>query len=69
MLRSLLEEYDIILARLEKVDWNTHEIIFNLLGIEDKDTLDKLAILSDEELKEVLEMDSAEEITASLKNN
>lgn len=35
MLRSLLEEYDKLLARLENSEWQTMEMTFELLEIED----------------------------------
>lgn len=62
MLRSLLEEYDKILERLEKVDWVTKAIIFDVLSIHDNKVLDKLIQMDEDELKIVLEKTPIEEI-------
>ena len=62
MLRSLLEEYDKILERLEKVDWVTKAMIFDVLSIHDKKVLDKLIQMDEDELKKVLEKTPIEEI-------
>ncbi len=51
---KFLEEYDKILERLEKVDWNTKTIVFNVLAINDKKTLDALGKMDDSEFKEAL---------------
>lgn len=51
---NLLKEYQKVLKRLIDAEWNTKEMVFHLLAIEDKETLDKLAEMSDEELKEAL---------------
>ena len=49
MTRTLLEYYDNVLARLEKLTANK-EMVFNLLNIEDKETLEKLIQMNDKEL-------------------
>ena len=55
MIRKCLKEYYIILGRLEKVDWLSKEIIFDLLSVDSKETLDYLVNLDNDELREALE--------------
>jgi len=69
MKRELLEEYDKVLERLENVDWATLEMSFHLLEIHDKETLNKLANLSDDKLKEMLELTSHEIVKKMVEQN
>lgn len=55
MIRKCLKEYYIILGRIEKVDWLSKEIIFDLLSVDSKETLDYLVNLDNDELREALE--------------
>ena len=58
---KLLDEYDKILERLEKVDWVTKAMVFNVLAIDEKTPLLKLMKLSDEELRLALDEMDAED--------
>ena len=60
MLKSLIDYYDKILEKLENANWATKEMTFHLLGIDNKETMEKLVLLSENELKKVLKLNSKE---------
>ena len=60
MLKSLQEEYDKVLERLEKANWTTKQMVFKVLAIEDKKVLDKLAKMEEQQLKTTLKMNLEE---------
>ncbi len=54
MNRNLLEEYDKVLARLENESWVTKAIVFEVLAIHDKERLDEIIAMDDNEFKETM---------------
>ena len=57
MLASLTDYYVEVLKRLENIEEATKEMTFNLLEINDKNTLKKLAKMTDKELIKALSND------------
>ena len=57
MLASLTDYYVEVLKRLENIEGVTIEMTFNLLEINDKNTLKKLAKMTDKELIKALSND------------
>ena len=54
---KLLKEYDVILEKLEKVDWATKEMVFNLMNVEDANEIELVLMMDDKQLKSYLEID------------
>ena len=54
MKRSLLEQYDKVLERLENNPKVKMEMVFNLLNTDNKEELEELIVMKDEELIKAL---------------
>ena len=54
---KLLKEYDVILEKLEKVDWATKEMVFNLMNVQDAKEIELVVMMDDKQLKSYLEID------------
>ncbi len=60
MTGKLLEEYDKVLERLENIETVTKAMVFHVLSIHDKEILDRMAEMSDEELIDILQKPTKE---------
>ena len=52
MTKKLLKQYEIVLKRLENSNWVKKEMVFIVLNIDDRETIDTLISLNDADFKQ-----------------